>query len=103
MMGFFMAARKLNTPGAKEPEQTTQEQADQALEEILNDASEGALVPDEQFDAVAQELAEAKKELAELKRKQQSIKAPAQSVESKNELRNPRMKLTDAGWTAAED
>ena len=47
-----MAARKVNTPGAKEPEQTTQEQADQALEEILNDAS--AVVPAEQFDAVAE-------------------------------------------------
>jgi len=66
--------RATRTPGAKEPEPTTQEQADQALEEILNDASEGALVPAEQFDAVAQELAEAKKELAELKRKQQSTK-----------------------------
>ena len=46
--------RATRTPGAKEPEQTTQEQADQALEEILNDASEGALVPAEQFDAVAE-------------------------------------------------
>lgn len=95
--------RATRTPGAKEPEPTTQEQADQALEEILNDTSAGAVVPAEQFDAVAQELAEAKKELAELKRKQQPMKASTQSVESKNELRNPRMKLTDAGWTAAED
>ena len=94
MMGFFMAARKVNTPGAAE-------QVEEVQEPVT--VSEDALVPVEQFDAVAQELAEAKKELAELKRKQQSIKAPAQSVESKNELRNPRMKLTDAGWTAAED
>ena len=55
--------RATQTPGAKEPEQTTQEQADQALEEILNDASAGALVPAEQFDAVAQELAEAEKKM----------------------------------------
>lgn len=46
--------RATRTPGAKEPEPTTQEQADQALEEILNDASVGALVPAEQFDAVAE-------------------------------------------------
>lgn len=46
--------RATRTPGAKEPEQTTQEQADQALEEILNDASAGAVVPAEQFDAVAE-------------------------------------------------
>ena len=46
--------RATRTPGAKEPEQTTQEQADQALEEILNDTSAGALVPAEQFDAVAE-------------------------------------------------
>ena len=94
MMGFFMAARKVNTPGATE-------QVKEVQEPVTN--SEDALVSVEQFDAVAQELAEAKKELAELKRKQQSIKAPTQSVESKSELRNPRMKLTDAGWTAAED
>ena len=93
MMGFFMAARKVNTPGAAEQVEEVQEPV----------APKDTLVPVEQFDAVAQELAEAKKELAELKRKQQSIKTPAQLVESKNELRNPRMKLTDAGWTAAED
>ena len=46
--------RATRTPGAKEPEQTTQEQADQALEEILNDTSAGALAPAEQFDAVAE-------------------------------------------------
>ena len=91
MMGFFMAARKVNTPGAVE----------KAQEPVT--ASEDALVSVEQLDAVAQELAEAKKELAELKRKQQPMKASTQSVESKNELRNPRMKLTDAGWTAVED
>ena len=44
--------RATRTPGAKEPEPTTQEQADQALEEILSDTS--ALVPAEQFDAVAE-------------------------------------------------
>ena len=94
MMGFFMAARKVNTPGAAE-------QVEEVKEPVTT--SEDALVSVEQFEAVAQELAEAKKELAELNRKQQSVKAPDQSVELKTELRNPRMKLTDAGWAAAED
>ncbi|WP_411690581.1 hypothetical protein [Acinetobacter towneri] len=55
--------RATRTPGAKEPEPTTQEQADQALEEILNDSSAGALVPAEQFDAVAQKLTETEDQL----------------------------------------
>lgn len=44
--------RATRTPGAKEPEQTTQEQADQALEEILKDASTGEVAPVEQSTAV---------------------------------------------------
>lgn len=44
--------RATRTPGAKEPEQTTQEQADQALEEILKDASTGEVSPVEQSTAV---------------------------------------------------
>lgn len=51
-----MAARKVNTPGAKEPEQTTQEQADQALEEILKDASTGEVAPVEQSTAVPERV-----------------------------------------------
>ena len=44
--------RATRTPGAKEPEPTTQEQADQALEEILKDASTGEVAPVEQSTAV---------------------------------------------------
>lgn len=48
--------RATRTPGAKEPEQTTQEQADQALEEILKDASTGEVAPVEQSTAVPERV-----------------------------------------------
>ena len=88
--------RATRTPGAKEPEQTTQEQADQALEEILNDTSAGALVPAEQFDAVAQKLAEAE---AKIKALEAQSKATAQPFQSQaTEVKRTQNVLTEHGW-----
>ena len=93
--------RATRTPGAKEPEPTTQEQADQALEEILNDTSAGALVPAEQFDAVAQKLAEAE---AKIKALEAQSKAPAQPSQSQTaEVKRTKKVLTEHGWTSVED
>ena len=93
--------RATRTPGAKEPEQTTQEQADQALEEILNDASEGALVPAEQFDAVAQKLAEAE---AKIKALEAQSKATAQPFQSQTaEVKRTQGVLTERGWDSVEE
>ena len=93
--------RATRTPGAKEPEPTTQEQADQALEEILNDASAGALVPAEQFDAVAQELAEAE---AKIKALEAQSKATAQPFQSQTaEVKRTQGVLTERGWDSVEE
>ncbi|AVH48998.1 hypothetical protein [Acinetobacter sp. SWBY1] len=93
--------RATRTPGAKELEPTTQEQADQALEEILNDASEGALVPAEQFDAVAQKLAEAE---AKIKALEAQSKATAQPFQSQaTEVKRTQNVLTEHGWDSVEE
>ena len=93
--------RATRTPGAKEPEPTTQEQADQALEEILNDASAGAVVPAEQFDAVAQKLAEAE---AKIKALEAQSKATAQPFQSQaTEVKRTQNVLTEHGWDSVEE
>ena len=93
--------RATRTPGAKEPEPTTQEQADQALEEILSDTSAGALVPAEQFDAVAQKLAEAE---AKIKALEAQTKATAQPFQSQaTEVKRTQNVLTEHGWDSVEE
>ena len=93
--------RATRTPGAKEPEPTTQEQADQALEEILNDTSAGAVVPAEQFDAVAQKLAEAE---AKIKALEAQSKATAQPFQSQTaEVKRTQGVLTERGWDSVEE
>ena len=93
--------RATRTPGAKEPEQTTQEQADQALEEILNGASAGAVIPIEQFDAVAQKLAEAE---AKIKALEAQSKATAQPFQSQaTEVKRTQNVLTEHGWGSVEE
>lgn len=91
--------RATRTPGAKEPEPTTQEQADQALEEILNDAS--ALVPAEQFDAVAQKLAEAEAKIKELEAQSKATAQPFQSQVA--EVKRTQNVLTERGWGSVEE
>ncbi|WP_347454284.1 hypothetical protein ABEF83_08130 [Acinetobacter thermotolerans] len=108
--------RTVKTPGAPEQPEvktevaettqpTTAEQADAALESITG-ADESvipdALVPVEQFDAVAQELAETKAKLAALEAK---ATAPAKTAapESKNaEVKRRIPVLTKYGWTTKE-
>lgn len=91
--------RATRTPGAKEPEPATQEQADQALEEILNDAS--AVVPAEQFDAVAQKLAEAEAKIKEL---EAQSKATTRSFQSQDtEVKRTQNVLTEHGWDSVEE
>ena len=93
--------RATRTPGAKEPEPTTQEQADQALEEILNDTSAGAVVPAEKFDAVAQKLAEAE---AKIKALEAQSKATAQPFQSQaTEVKRTQNVLTEHGWDSVEE
>lgn len=118
--------RATRTPGAKEPEPTIQEQADQALEEILNDTSAGAVVPAEQFDAVAQKLTETEDQLnkereavkkltaekdalltqvkdLESKLKKQTA-APTQPSQSQaTEVKRTQNVLTEHGWTYVEE
>ena len=99
--------RATRTPGAKEPEQTTQEQADQALEEILSDTSAGALVPAEQFDAVAQKLAEAEAKIKALEAQSKATTknaAPTQPSQSQAaEVKRTKKVLTEHGWTSVEE
>lgn len=99
--------RATRTPGAKEPELTTQEQSDQALEEILNDASAGALVPAEQFDAVAQKLAEAEAKIKALEAQSKATvktAAPTQPSQSQaTEVKRTKKVLTEHGWTSVEE
>ena len=97
--------RATRTPGAKEPEQTTQEQADQALEEILSDTS--ALVPAEQFDAVAQKLAEAEAKIKALEAQSKATAktaAPTQPFQSQAaEVKRTKKVLTERGWDSVEE
>jgi len=106
--------RKTQVPGAaKQPAEvktevvettqpTTAEQAEAALESITGadpsaneNAPEVALVPVEQFDAVAQKLAEAQS-------KAQSKTAAPQALESKPaEVKHIHGVLTDRGWDSA--
>ena len=124
MMGFFMATRKVSTPGATpKPEEvkateatqpTTAEQADAALEHITGadpstneNAPEVALVPVEQFDAVAQKLAEAEAKIKALEAQSKATvktDAPAQPFQSQAaEVKRTQNVLTDQGWDSVED
>ncbi len=118
-----MAARKVNTPGATpKPEEvkatettqpTTAEQAEAALESITGadpstneNAPEVALVPVEQFDAVAQKLAEAQEKIKalEAQSKAQSKTAAPQALESKPaEVKHIHGVLTERGWDSVEE
>ena len=115
-----MAARKVNTPGATpKPEEkevtqpTTAEQADAALESITGadpstneNAPEVALVPVEQFDAVAQKLAEAEAKIKELEAKSKALtkSAAPQALESKPaEVKRIQNVLTEHGWDSVEE
>lgn len=113
-----MAARKVNTPGAPEkaPEPvTTAEQAEAALEHITGndpapeapqDQSTDALVPVEQFDAVAQKLAEAEAKIKALEaqsKAQVKTAAPAQPAQSQAEVKRVQNVLTDRGWDSVEE
>lgn len=119
MMGFFMATRKVSTPGATpKPEEvkateatqpTTAEQADAALESTTGadpstneNAPEVALVPVEQFDAVAQKLAEAEAKIKALEAQSKATvktDAPAQPFQSQTaEVKRTQNVLTDRGW-----
>ena len=117
-----MATRKVSTPGATpKPEEvkateatqpTTAEQADAALESITGadpstneNAPEVALVPVEQFDAVAQKLAEAEAKIKELeaKSKASTKSAAPQALESKPaEVKHIHGVLTERGWDSVE-
>ena len=123
MMGFFMATRKVSTPGATpKPEEvkateatqpTTAEQAEAALESITGadpstneNAPEVALVPVEQFDAVAQKLAEAEAKIKALEAQSKATvktDAPAQPFQSQAaEVKRTQNALTDQGWDSVE-
>ena len=123
MMGFFMATRKVSTPGATpKPEEvkateatqpTTAEQADAALESITGadpsgneNAPEVALVPVEQFDAVAQKLAEAEAKIKALEAQSKATvktDAPAQPFQSQAaEVKRTQNVLTERGWDSVE-
>ena len=123
MMGFFMATRKVSTPGeALKPEEvkateatqpTTAEQAEAALESITGadpstneNAPEVALVPVEQFDAVAQKLAEAEAKIKALEAQSKATvktDAPAQPFQSQAaEVKRTQNALTDQGWDSVE-
>ena len=115
--------RKTQVPGAaKQPAEvktevvettqpTTAEQADAALEHITGadpstneNAPEVALVPVEQFDAVAQKLAEAQEKIKalEAQSKAQSKTAAPQTLESKPaEVKHIHGVLTERGWDSA--
>ena len=123
MMGFFMATRKVSTPGAtpkpaevkatEATQPTTAEQDDAALEHITGadpstneNAPEVALVPVEQFDAVAQKLAEAEEKIKALEaqsKAQSKTAAPAQPFQLQAaEVKRSQNVLTDQGWDSVE-
>ncbi len=108
-----MATRKVNTPGATEkaPEPvSTAEQAEAALEHITGqdesqDQSTDALVPVEQFDAVAQKLAEAEAKIKALEAQSKATvktAAPAQPTQSQAEVKRTQNVLTEHGWDSLE-
>ena len=109
-----MATRKTQVPGAaKQPEVTTTEQAEAALESITGadpstneNAPEVALVPVEQFDAVAQKLAEAEAKIKALEAQskvQVKTAAPTQPIQSQAEVKRVQNVLTDRGWDSVEE
>ena len=113
MMGFFMATRKVSTPGATEKAPTTAEQAEAALESITGaelstneNAPEVTLVPVEQFDAVVQKLAEAEAKIKALEAQSKATvktDASAQSFQSQGaEVKRTQNVLTDRGWDSVE-
>lgn len=117
--------RTVKTPGAaKQPEVTTTEvaettqpttaqQADAALEHITGqgaesqDQSTDALVPVEQFDAVAQKLAEAEAKIKALEAQSKATvktAAPTQPFQSQAaEVKRIQNVLTDRGWDSVEE
>lgn len=119
-----MAARKVNTPGAKTPEptvettaqQTTAEQADAALEHITGQDAESQDQSTNETSSLgapveptAEELA-AKKEYEEFlqwrKNKgktAQPVKATAQPTQSQAEVKRVQNVLTDRGWDSVEE
>lgn len=108
-----MATRKVSTPGATEKAPTTAEQADAALEHITGqtpeapqDQSTDALVPAEQFDAVAQKLAEAEAKIKALEaqsKAQVKATAPTQPFQSQAaEVKRTQNVLTEHGWDSLE-
>ena len=118
-----MATRRVSTPGATpKPEEakateatqpTTAEQADAALESITGadpstneNAPEVALVPVEQFDAVAQKLAEAEAKIKALEAQSKATvktNAPAQPFQLQAaEVKRTQNVLTERGWDSVE-
>ena len=118
-----MATRKVSTPGATpKPEEvkateatqpTTAERAEAALEHITGadpstneNAPEVALVPVEQFDAVAQKLAEAEAKIKALEAQSKATvktDAPAQPFQSQAaEVERTQNVLTERGWDSVE-
>lgn len=116
-----MAGRQTKTPGVETPEptvettaqQTTAQQADAALESITGadpstneNAPEVAVVPVEQFDAVAQKLAEAEAKIKALEaqsKAQVKTAATAQSIQSQaTEVKRTQNVLTEHGWDSLE-
>lgn len=98
-----MAARKVNTPGAAEkaPEHITGQTS-----EAPQDQSNDALVPAEQFDAVAQKLAEAEAKIKALEaqsKAQVKTAAPTQPIQSQAEVKRLQNVLTDRGWDSVEE
>ena len=121
-----MAGRQTKTPGVETPkETTTAAQADAALEEILgtpdvkdadstqneSEVAADALVPVEQFDAVAQQLADAQAKLAAYEKQTKAVSktaaaAPAaqntQVTAGAGSVRRTREVLTEFGWSKEE-
>lgn len=122
-----MAGRQTKTPGVETPkETTTAAQADAALEEILgtpgvkdaeptqNDSEVAAdvLVPVEQFDAVAQQLADAQAKLAAYEKQSKAVSKTAAAAPaaqnavgtnaSAGSVRRTREVLTEFGWSKEE-
>lgn len=108
-----MTTRKVSTPGATEKAPTTAEQAEAALESITGadpstneSAPEVTLVPVEQFDAVAQKLAEAEAKIKALEAQSKATvktAAPTQPAQSQAEVKRVQNVLTDHGWDSVED
>lgn len=87
--------RATRTPGAKEPEPILQDDSAIFSEE------EAALVPAEQFDAVAQKLAEAEAKIKALEAQSKATAQPFQSQAA--EVKRTQKVLTEHGWTSVEE